>query len=260
MIRVVRDYVIGLAEKNMREDGRDFLSYRKPIKIEYGVSSKSAEGSARVTMGETEVVAGVKLEVGEPFSDTPDEGVLMVGTELLPLSNPDFESGPPGIESIELARIIDRGIRESGAIDFTKLCIKKGEKVWLVFLDIYPLNDAGNLFDASALAALAALKDAKFPEYDAKENNVNYEKKTTKSLSLTDLPLLVTVYKIKNKYFVDPTIDEMQSYESRLSVATLQDGTVCAMQKGGESTLTAQDIGAMIEIATEKAKALRKLL
>src|SRR3989338_5346357 len=164
MIRVVRDHIRSLAEKGAREDGRDFLEYRKPIKIEYGVSSKSAEGSARVTIGDTEVVAGVKLEVGEPFPDTPDEGVLMVGAELLPLSNPEFESGPPSIDSIELARIIDRGIRESKCIDFSKLCIKKGEKVWMVFIDIYPINDSGNLFDAASLAALAALKDAKFPE------------------------------------------------------------------------------------------------
>ena len=36
----------------------------------------------------------------------------------------NFDIGRPGIEAIELARVIDRGIRESGFIDFKKLCIK----------------------------------------------------------------------------------------------------------------------------------------
>jgi len=260
MIRVVRDHIRSLAEKGAREDGRDFLEYRKPIKIEYGVSSKSAEGSARVTIGDTEVVAGVKLEVGEPFPDTPDEGVLMVGAELLPLSNPEFESGPPSIDSIELARIIDRGIRESKCIDFSKLCIKKGEKVWMVFIDIYPLNDSGNLFDAASLAALAALKDAKFPEYDAKEGKINYEKRTSKCLPLTKLPVLVTVLKIKKRYLLDPTSNEVDSLDARLSVATIDNNIICAMQKGGEEALTLEDIDAMVDIATKQANIMRKLL
>lgn len=260
MIKVVRDHIRSLAEQGAREDGRDFLEYRKPIKIEYGVSSKSAEGSARVTIGDTEVVAGVKLEVGEPFPDTPDEGVLMVGAELLPLSNPEFESGPPSIDSIELARIIDRGIRESKCIDFSKLCIKKGEKVWMVFIDIYPLNDSGNLFDAASLAALAALKDAKLPEYDAKEGKINYEKRTNKGLPLTKLPVLVTVLKLKKRYLLDPTSNEVDSLDARLSIATIDNNVICAMQKGGDEALTLEDIDAMVDIATKQAGILRKLL
>ena len=260
MNKMMRDHIISLLEKDMREDGRKLLDYRKPIAIEYGVSSKSAEGSARVKIGETEVVAGVKLEVGEPFPDTPNEGVLIVGVELLPLSNPEFESGPPGINAIELSRIIDRGIRESSAIDLSKLCIKEGEKVWCVFLDIYPINDSGNLFDTCALAALAALKDAKFPEYDTKKGKINYEKRTNKSLPLLKLPVMITVLKIKNKFLVDPDTNEWNSIDARLSVTTTEDGKICAMQKGCDSQLTIEDIDKMIDISIEKAKFLRGLL
>ncbi len=260
MIRVVRDHIRALADKDAREDGRGFLEHRQPLKIECGVSSKSAEGSARVTMGDTEVVAGVKLEVGEPFPDTPNEGVLIVGAELLPLSNPEFESGPPSINAIELARVIDRGIRESECIDFSKLCIKKGEKVWLAYVDIYPINDSGNLFDAAALAAIAALKDTRFPEYDAKNGTVNYEKRTNKGLPLTKTPVLVTVLKIKNKYYIDPSSNEAESLDARLSIATLENGVICAVQKGGDEALRIEDIERMIDIATEHAAHLRKLL
>ncbi len=259
-MKIIKEHIASLLDMDMREDRRSLLEYRKPIKIEYGVSSKSTEGSAMITIGETQVIAGVKLEVGDPYPDTPDEGALVVGAELLPLSNPKFESGPPGIEAIEIARVVDRGIRESEAIDFKKLCIEKGEKVWVIYLDIYPINDAGNLYDASYLAAIAALKDAKFPEYDKKTNKVNYENKTSKGLALKYLPVSVTVIKIKNKFLVDPTTEEWESLDSRLTVATLEDSTICAMQKGGELPLTEENIFKMVEIATEKAKFLRGLL
>ena len=84
----MKEHILKFIEKEMREDGRKLLEYRKPIKVEYGISPRSAEGSAKVTIGETVVAAGVKFEVGEPFPDSRDEGILMVGVELIPLSNP----------------------------------------------------------------------------------------------------------------------------------------------------------------------------
>ena len=259
-MKMIKDHIITLLKSNLREDGRDLLDYRKPIKVEYGISPKSAEGSAKVAIGDTVVVAGVKIDVGEPFPDTPDDGVLIIGTELLPLSNPEFESGPPGIDAIEIARVVDRGLRESKAIDFKKLCIKKGKKVWLIHLDIYPINDDGNLFDAAYLAALAALKDAKFPDYDPKEDTINYEKRTKENIKLKNFPVGVTVLKIGDKFIIDPLTEEWNNLDARLTVVTTEDGNICAMQKGGEVALTLEDIEKMIEIAAQKAKFLRNFL
>ena len=248
-------YVTALIDKNMREDGRKLTEYR-PIKIEYDISPKSAEGSARVTMGETEVIAGVKMDVGTPFPDSQDQGVLIVNAELIPLASPEFESGPPSINSIELSRVIDRCIRESGVIDFKKLCIKKGEKVWMVYIDIYPLNDAGNLFDASALAAVAALKNAKFPA--VKDDKVDYTKHT-KELPLKKLPTSCTVINIKDKFLIDPTKEEEMAANARLTVASM-DNTICALQKGNDMSLSLEDIDKMISLAIEKNKELNKFL
>ena len=257
---MIKDHIIALLAKDMREDGRKLLEYRKPITIEYGISAKSAEGSARVIIGDTEVIAGVKLESGKPFPDTPNDGVLMGNVELLPLSNPEFESGPPSIDSIELARVVDRGIRESHTMDTEKLCIKKGEKVWMVNIDIYPINDAGNLFDAASLAALAALKDARFPKYDEKEEKVSYDERTKTKLPLSKEPIEITVIKIKDKLLIDPITEEWESLDARLTVACMEDGKICALQKGGSAPLKAAEIEKMAEIAMEKSKELRKLL
>ncbi len=257
MYRELRSHIIGLLNAGTRLDGRKLTEYRKPIEVEQGVV-KTAEGSARVKIGETEVMVGVKLEVGEPYPDTPDEGTIIVGAELLPLSNPEFELGPPGIQAIELARVVDRGIRESKALDFRKLCITPKEKIWMVIIDICPINDAGNLFDASSLAALAALSNTRYPAFDGEK--VDYKEKTGKKLELEKTPIAVTVIKIGDKFIVDPDSEEEKVIDSRLTVSSMEDGTLCAMQKGGDYPLTIEDIDKMLDIGIEKAKELRKQL
>lgn len=260
-MKIVKNHIYSLLEKGERLDGRKFDEFRKNISVEYGISPKSAEGSARVRIGNTEVVAGIKFEVIKPYSDEPDKGTIMAGVELLPLSSPEFESGPPDIKAIELARaVIDRGLRESGAIDFKSLCIKKEEKAWVIIIDVYSINDEGNLADAMGLCALAALKDAKFPKYDEKSEKIIYEERTTKGLTLKEMPIAITVVKIKDKILVDPTLEEEECIESRLTITTLDDGRICALQKGGEAPLDATEIDKMVEIALKKGKELRKLL
>jgi len=253
----MREYIVSLLNKNLRLDGRSLLEYRKPIKIELNVS-KNAEGSARVIIGETEVIAGVKLTVGTPFPDTPNEGVLIVGVELLPLSSPEFESGPPGVEATEIARIVDRGIRESGMIDVEKLVIKKGELVWMIFLDIYTVNDAGNLIDASALAAVAALKNSVLPKLNG--DKVVFGEHTKEKLPLKRLAITCTLSKINDKILLDVNEKEEDVIDSRLTVAISEKNNIHALQKGGNKGLTIEDIDAMIDIAQEKTKELRKLL
>ena len=249
-------HLIAAFDQGIRFDGRGLSEFRE-VTVEYDVS-KNAEGSARVKIGNTEVVAGIKMMVDKPFSDKPDAGVIMVNSEFLPMASIDFENGPPGIESIELARVVDRGIRESKAIDLKKLCIKKGEKVWLISIDVCILNHDGNLLDAAALASLAALRTAKFPEYDGEE--VNYKVHTDKKIPLKKAPIPVTVYKIGKFLFVDPTAEEAANIDARLTITSIEEGQICALQKGGAMPLTADDVSKMADLALKISKELRKKL
>ncbi len=241
---------------NMRYDGRKLEEYR-PVSVEYNVVN-SAEGSARVKIGGTEVIAGIKMSMDKPFSDTPDEGTLMVGVELLPMSNPEFELGPPGIQAVELARVVDRGIREAKAIDVKKMVVVAGEKVWGVSVDIVSINDEGNLFDACALAAIAALKVTRFPSYDGKK--VDYDNYTDQKLHVVKTPVSATVVKIGDKLLVDPTTEEELMIDARLTVATDEKGEICAMQKGGATPLTLAEVDRMMQLAVAKCNELRKHL
>jgi exosome complex component RRP42 len=248
-----------LASQGKRLDLRGMTEYRQPIEIDTNISW-TAEGSAKVRMGETVVMAGVKLSLEKPYNDTPNEGGIMINAELIPLSSAEYESGPPGIKAIELARVTDRGIREAKAIDMKALCVTPGEKAWFVIVDIVAINDAGNMFDAASMAVMAALKAAKFPVVDETTGAIDYKQKTDKSLPLTKEPVSVTVYKIGDKLLVDPTTDEEKSYDARLTVATDKNGTISAMQKGGEGPLTIEEVSQICDIAMEKADKLREVI
>ncbi len=252
----LKAHVHGLLAKGTRLDGRKFLDYRD-VKVIKGYIP-SAEGSAYVKIGDTELIVGVKMTVDKTYPDTPNEGGIVVGAELYPLSSPEFESGPPSIQAVELSRVVDRGIRESKCIDFESLCITPGEKAWFLVIDICTLNDCGNLFDAAALGALAALQDVKFPTYDGKK--LDYKTKTGKKLEVVKNPLSVTVYKIGEHFIVDPDFEEEKVYDGRLTVAVEQNGTLCALQKGGDAPLSEEEVVAMIDIASQKTQELRKFL
>ncbi len=251
-----RDYIANLIKEGKRVDGRGFDEYR-PITVETEIGPK-ANGSAIVKIGNTQIMAGVKLLLGEPFSDMPNSGVLTTNAELRPLASPTFEAGPPKQETVEIARVVDRGIRESGCIDVDKLCVTEGEKVWIVFVDIHVLDYDGNLFDASLLGAIAALLNTRLPKVEG--DKVIYEEKTNKKLPIVDKPIETTFAKIDNGVILDPMLEEERVMDARLTVATDQKGNMCALQKGGSGTFTPDEIFEMVERGAKKAKELRKYL
>lgn len=252
----IKDYL----EAGKRFDGRDLLDHRD-LEIEIGIS-KNAEGSSKVRLGNTEVVAGVKMDVGEPYPDHEDEGTMMTTLELTPLSSEEFDYGPPRINAIETARIVDRGIRESGMLDFKKLCIKSGEKVWTVFIDLYSINNDGNLLDACALAAIAALMTAKMPKYDEKTERVVYGEYTNKKIPITkNVPITFTFHKVGKTIILDPGREEEAASESRVSIAVSSDGKevkINAMQKGQEAALTTEEMFEILDLAEKKYKEASK--
>jgi exosome complex component RRP42 len=252
---VKTEKIITLAKQDKRADGRKADEYR-PVSIEKNIS-ENADGSAKARIGETEVIAGVKLVPGEPYPDSPDEGTISVGAELLQLADPDFEVGPPRDNAIELARVVDRGIRESKALDFKDLCIREGELVWIAFVDFYVSNQDGNMFDTAAIAAMAALNEAKVPKL---EDDKVVKGEHTGKLKLSKKPLLSTFAKVADKIFADPSLGEEKAMSSRFSCATADDNTLCAFQKGGVGSFSEKEIEQCIEVAFKRTKETRKLI
>ena len=257
VVRIKQKRIAELVSTGKRLDGRGLTDYRE-IQVEVGVIER-AEGSARVRLGKTEVMAGIKIETGQPFPDVPNQGVLTVNAELVPLASPTFEPGPPNENAVELARIVDRGIRESKAIELEKLCVEPGKNVFIVFIDVYVLNHDGNLIDAAAMAALAALLNTKMFNYELEGGEIKIKPGYT-PLPIRNYPIAVTFAKINDKLIVDPWLEEEQVMDARLTMTLDKDGKICAIQKGGYGYFTTQQILEAAKIAREKTEELRKVV
>jgi exosome complex component RRP42 len=241
-----------------RLDGRKIDEIRE-ITVEDGISP-NASSAVRVKLGKSEVLAGVHVALATPYPDSPDQGTFMTTAELHPMASQQFDIGRPGINAIELARVIDRGIRESGFIDFKGLCIKEGEKVWQVFVDLFCVNDDGNLLDAAGMAALIALGKARMPVYNEEEDKTEHDFED-KGLPLNKeaMSLSMTFHKIGNSVVADVTKEEESISKFRLTVAVADNNgepRITAMQKGKPGTINSEDMENILKLVEDKWKEL----
>jgi len=250
---ILTTHILDLAAEGKRLDGRGPDEYRA-ISIEPGFVA-TADGSALVRLGYTAVLAGIKLELGKPFPDTPNAGVLTTNAELIPLSSPTFEPGPPQPGAIEVSRVVDRAIRAAETIDLTRLCVTPGEKSWICYVDIHVLDHSGNLIDAASLAAVSALAHATVPAKRFEVAEADYP------LEVNHYPVECTFVRLGDTIVVDPTFDEERAAQGRITVATDEVGRVVAMQKGLVGAFSPDDVKDIVRRAFrhgEKHRALAK--
>ena len=240
-----------LAELGDREDGRGLDEFR-PVSIDVN-PVESAEGSARVKLGKTDLLVGIKMSVDRPYPDKPDQGILMTGAELKPMAFRSFEGGAPKPEAVEIARVVDRGIRESQMIDMKALCIEPGEKAWVVNIDIQVIDFDGNIIDAATIGAVTALKNTIVPiaRLDVGEDF---------PLPVNDMPIAVTHVKIGDAVLIDPTALEEQVADARLTVTTDSAGDIRAMQKGLNGAFSYERITSVIDSSIQSGKEIRDMM
>ena len=250
--------ILELLEQGTRVDGRA-LDETREISIEINAIPK-ANGSAKVRLGDTEVICGIKIQPDRPFPDMGDKGIFICTAELLPLSHPTVETGPPQPHVIELARVVDRGIRESHMVDVSQLVIEKDKSVVGVFADNVVVDYDGNLFDACSYATTAALLTAKTPKWSMVDDKPTLVEGEESPLSTTTIPVSVTMGKIGNYIIVDPNGDEWDSMDARITITSDSDGNICALQKGGSDGFTQDEIVQCGEISVRVGSKIREKL
>ncbi|MFP3164499.1 MAG: exosome complex protein Rrp42 [Acidianus sp.] len=238
---IKRESILASLDRGIRADGRKFNEYR-PLSITLSYAKK-ADGSALVKLGDTTVLAGVKVEPGEPFEDTPNQGNLVVNVELLPLAYETFEPGPPDENAIELSRVVDRSLRDSKSIDLSKLVIEPGKKIWTVWVDIYVLDYGGNILDACTLAAVSALYDTRLPKVVKEGDEIKIIKEEKGEKLPMNFPVVtVSVAKIGKHLVVDPDLDEEGIMDAKISLSYTPEGRIVGIQKTGIGTFTLTEI------------------
>jgi len=246
-----RGTILSLLSRSTRIDGRSPSDVRG-IEIATGVIS-NANGSAHVKLGLTQVIAGVKVEIGSPFQDTPNLGNLIVNAEFVPLASPTFEPGPPDERAIELARVIDRSLRDVRAIDLEKLAIIPGKKVWNLFVDIYVIDHDGNLIDASSIATLAALITTRIPRASLNQDKgeIDIDRTTLEPLPIRKKVLTATIAKIEDHLIVDPSLEEEIVADAFVTIALSEDSLITGIQKSGMGAFRQEHLRKAMDMARQ---------
>lgn len=252
------DKILDLLKQGRRLDGRA-LDEQRPITIETGVIPK-ANGSARVRLGDTEVITGVKVQPDKPFPDLGDKGILICTAEILPLADPHVEPGPPTEEVIELARVVDRGIRETEMIDLHQLVLIEDKSVVGIFIDSSVIDSAGNLFDACSYASVAAVLSSTIPKYEIKDEVPVLVEGVTSKPPIKTLPVSVTMARIGDYIIVDPSREEEMCMDARITITTNSTGNICALQKGGNDGFSVDQLFKCSEMAISVGTKIRKQL
>jgi exosome complex component RRP42 len=247
--KILHDKLYELILQEKRLDGRSPYESR-PISLQTNLIDK-AEGSAQASMGGTKIIAGIKTDVGSPYPDTPNQANLTVNAELLPLASRTFEPGPPDERAIELARVVDRCIRESRAIDLEKLVYIPGQKVAVIYIDIYVLDYDGNYFDPAVLAAVAALATARIKKYEVVDGALRLVEGEYLKLPVRRLPVSVTLGIFMDKIIVDPTAIEESALDTSIIIGWSTEDEIAAIQKNAPGRLPFNILEEAINISRE---------
>ncbi|XP_076937941.1 exosome complex component RRP45A-like isoform X1 [Bidens hawaiensis] len=241
---------------DIRVDGRRPFDYRT-LTIRFA----SEDGSSEVQLGQTQVIGFVTGQLTQPYRDRPNEGSFAIYTEFSPMADPSFEPGRPGETAIELGRIIDRGLRESRAVDTESLCVIAGKLVWSIRIDLHIIDNGGNLVDAANIAALAALSTFRRPECtlggdDGQELIIHSpDEREPLPLILHHFPIAVTFGFVgqENTVVVDPTHYEEAVMGGSMTATLNTNGDVCAIQKAGGVGVLQTVIMQCLRVASVKA-------
>ncbi|XP_073016379.1 exosome complex component RRP45A-like isoform X1 [Primulina eburnea] len=241
---------------DLRIDGRGPFDYRN-VAIKFG----REDGSSEVQLGQTHVMGFVTSQLVKPYRDRPNEGTLSIYTEFSPMADPSFEIGRPGVFAVELGRIVDRGLRESRAVDTESLCVVAGKWVWSVRIDLHILDNGGNLVDAANIAALVALLTFRRPECtlggDNDQEVIIHSPEVREPLPLIvhHLPVAITFAFIgsESTVVIDPSNFEEAVMGGKLTVTLNTNGDVCAIQKAGGDGVIQSVIMQCLRIASVKA-------
>ncbi|RHN78015.1 putative exosome complex component Rrp42, archaea, PNPase/RNase PH domain-containing protein [Medicago truncatula] len=263
-------FIQGGIAQDLRCDGRKRLTYR-PIHVETGVIPQ-ANGSARVKIGATEVIASVKAELGKPSSMQPDKGKVFIYIDCSSTAEPAFE-GRGGEElSAELSTALQRCLlgAKSGAgagIDRTSLVVVEGKICWDLYIDGLVVSSDGNLLDALGSAIKAALSNTGIPSVkvtaDASSDEqpeVDVSDEEFLQFDTSGVPVIITLTKIGRHYIVDATPEEESQMSSAVSISINRKGHICGITKRGGAGLDPSVILDMVSVAKHVSEQLMNKL
>uniref|UniRef100_A0A4X2M544 Exosome component 7 n=1 Tax=Vombatus ursinus TaxID=29139 RepID=A0A4X2M544_VOMUR len=252
-------------QEDLRVDGRGCEDYRC-AEVETDVVSNTS-GSARVKLGHTDILVGVKAEMGTPKWERPDEGYLEFFVDCSANATPEFEGRGGDDLGTEIANTLYRIFNNKGSIDLTSLCISPREHCWILYVDVLLLECGGNLFDAISIAVKAALFNTSIPkvrvledEEGSKDIELSDDPYDCIRLNVENVPCIITLSKIGYRHVVDATLQEEACSLASLLVSVTSKGVLTCLRKVGKGSLDPESIFEMMETGKRVGKVLHASL
>lgn len=228
-----RDFIKTAVSEDKRVDHRTSKESRN-VRVSFGLD----RGCCVASLGDTKVLVQVSAEIIVPKPGRPTEGELFVNLELSPMAAPHFEAGRLGDYGVEVARLLERCIRDSQCIDLESLCVVSGEKVWALRVDAQVLNHQGNIVECAGIATIGALMHFRRPDVTVIGTEVtihNPRDREPVPLHLHHYPFLVcfAFYDDGKTVLIDPTDLEERIAEGLLSIAANAHEEICLLHQHG---------------------------
>ena len=245
-----KHFIVSGIEQDFRCDGRGITDFRA-ISVETGVVSNT-NGSSQVKLAGTNVLIGVKASLGETLPQAPNQGHLEFFVDCSANASPIFE----GRGGDDLASELSNGLARTfcnGTIDLRSLCVIPGQSCWTLYIDALVLECDGNLFDVLSVAIQAALHDTRLPklhiigEGSERDIELSDDPYDVVQLELANVPVLVTLNKIGNRFVVDATAKEEACSDAQILVSVNRQGSICSMQKHGSGGINPELMFEMLD-------------
>lgn len=226
--------------------GRD-LNTPRELAVQRGVNPH-AQGSARLKLGRTEIIATVSVEdKAAPHMRGKKEGWLTAEYAMLPRATTDRQARERNLQNgrrHEIQRLLGRALRS---------CIDLGMfRNQTIYVDCDVLIADGGTRVASVLAGYAALHD--------------YAERLIQAGKLSEWPLrfavgAVSVGMLGSELRVDLDYAEDCVARADLNVIATDDGRILEVQGGSEGEpLTPAEYAALLNVGVQKVGELLKIL
>ncbi|XP_015585207.1 exosome complex component RRP42 [Cephus cinctus] len=248
-----KTFILHGVDANFRNDGRIRNEYRA-MELETKLMPQT-NGSARIRLGNTDVLVGVKVEVDTPFPDNPFEGKLEFFVDCSANATPAFEGKGGDSLATEISNTLALAYQSPHAINLKTLSILPHQQCWKIYVDILILQCGGNLFDAVSIAVKAALYSTEIPKVTAAtldggkpDIQLSDDPYDCIKLDAKNFPVLVTLCKIGDNCVVDPSSEEETCSSASIVLSTLPDGRFTSVVKMGHGSLQPTTLIKTLEI------------
>lgn len=208
-----------------------------------------------MTLGNTQVLAAVSLQVGTPAAGFPNFGDFTLTTPMY-------------------STYIKRVLHDSKLVNMEALVIIPAKAAWRLQVVCLVLNNDGNIRDGMLLASMAALRDTRLPTTSIDKDGVVCIVEASDKTNMTRLcdtttsnnipiPLTVGFVKTCNNeiiLLVDPDSLEQEQCDSTCCMVVNGDGQVVNVELSGSLSISSKQLALVAQMAMGRAREIQGLL